>query len=159
MPDEPAEVTSSPVSQRSSLSSAVIDSWGIACQRTVRHSRWRSPDTQEPTTGGYGGKRPQDASKTSRAMKMKLAHRRAWLDARAEKFRKDMLSVYQQVRVLLLLLKHPRVRWYAKAVASGPILYVLSPIQLIPTFIPVIGQMDDLFVVWAGMKLVRKLTP
>ena len=90
---------------------------------------------------------------------MKLAHRRAWLDARAEKFRKDMLSVYQQVRVLLLLLKHPRVRWYAKAVASGPILYVLSPIQLIPTFIPVIGQMDDLFVVWAGMKLVRKLTP
>ena len=38
-------------------------------------------------------------------------------------------------------------------------MYLVSPIQLIPTFIPVIGQMDDLFVLYVGMKLVRKLTP
>jgi uncharacterized membrane protein YkvA (DUF1232 family) len=38
-------------------------------------------------------------------------------------------------------------------------LYVVSPIQVIPTVIPIIGQMDDLVVLWAGMKLVRKFTP
>ncbi len=38
-------------------------------------------------------------------------------------------------------------------------MYLLSPIQVIPTFIPVIGQLDDLFVLLVGMKLVRKLTP
>lgn len=37
--------------------------------------------------------------------------------------------------------------------------YLFSPIQLIPNFIPVIGQSDDLVVLIAGMKLLRILTP
>jgi uncharacterized membrane protein YkvA (DUF1232 family) len=37
--------------------------------------------------------------------------------------------------------------------------YLLSPVQLIPTFIPVIGQLDDIVVLLIGMKLLRRLTP
>jgi uncharacterized membrane protein YkvA (DUF1232 family) len=46
-----------------------------------------------------------------------------------------------------------------RLVAGCAVAYIFSPIQLIPTFIPVIGQLDDLFVLWLGSKLLRKLTP
>jgi uncharacterized membrane protein YkvA (DUF1232 family) len=58
-----------------------------------------------------------------------------------------------------LLLRHPAVPWHAKVVAACSVGYLLSPIQFIPTFIPVIGQLDDLAVLYVGMKLLRVLTP
>jgi uncharacterized membrane protein YkvA (DUF1232 family) len=51
------------------------------------------------------------------------------------------------------------VPWPAKAAAGCSAAYIVSPIQLIPTFIPVIGQMDDLAVLFWGMKAIRKWTP
>jgi len=47
----------------------------------------------------------------------------------------------------------------SRLVAGCAVAYIFSPIQLIPTFIPVIGQLDDLFVLWLGTKLLQKLTP
>jgi uncharacterized membrane protein YkvA (DUF1232 family) len=38
-------------------------------------------------------------------------------------------------------------------------LYIFSPVQLIPTFIPVIGQLDDLAVLWLGMRYLRRFAP
>jgi uncharacterized membrane protein YkvA (DUF1232 family) len=61
-----------------------------------------------------------------------------------------------QLRVIQRALRHPRVPWYAKIVASCTILYVFSPIQLIPNFIPIIGQTDDVLVVSLGIKFLRK---
>ena len=58
-----------------------------------------------------------------------------------------------------LLLADRRVPWCAKAVSGCALLYLVSPIQLIPNFIPVLGQLDDLVVLYLGMKLIRKLTP
>jgi len=63
------------------------------------------------------------------------------------------------VRTLTRLLKHPSVPWPAKLVAGCAVGYLVSPIQLIPTFIPIIGQLDDLLILFLGMKLVYKLTP
>jgi len=37
--------------------------------------------------------------------------------------------------------------------------YVFSPIQLIPNFIPIVGQMDDVLVLYLAIKLLRKLAP
>jgi len=51
------------------------------------------------------------------------------------------------------------VPWYAKAVAGCAVLYVFSPIQLIPNFIPIIGQMDDVLVVSLGIKFLRRCVP
>jgi uncharacterized membrane protein YkvA (DUF1232 family) len=47
--------------------------------------------------------------------------------------------------------------WYVKGLLTLPVMYLCSPIQLIPNFIPVLGQMDDVFVIWITKKSARKL--
>jgi uncharacterized membrane protein YkvA (DUF1232 family) len=66
---------------------------------------------------------------------------------------------FQQFRIIRRALRHPQVPWYAKVVAGCAVLYVFSPIQLIPNFIPIIGQMDDVLVVSLGIKFLRKYVP
>jgi uncharacterized membrane protein YkvA (DUF1232 family) len=49
--------------------------------------------------------------------------------------------------------------WYTKLLAAGVVAYALSPFDLIPDFIPVIGYLDDLILVPSGIALVLKLVP
>jgi uncharacterized membrane protein YkvA (DUF1232 family) len=60
---------------------------------------------------------------------------------------------------LWLAARDPRVPWYAKAVAGSVAAYALSPIDLIPDFIPIIGYLDDLIIVPLGIMLAVKLVP
>jgi uncharacterized membrane protein YkvA (DUF1232 family) len=53
----------------------------------------------------------------------------------------------------------PRVPWYAKALAIAVAGYALSPVDLIPDFIPVLGYIDDLIIVPLGIALVVSLIP
>jgi uncharacterized membrane protein YkvA (DUF1232 family) len=55
--------------------------------------------------------------------------------------------------------RDPRVPWYVKAVAAAVAAYALSPIDLIPDFIPVLGYLDDLVLVPLGILLVLQLIP
>jgi uncharacterized membrane protein YkvA (DUF1232 family) len=55
--------------------------------------------------------------------------------------------------------RDPRVPWYAKAVGACVVAYALSPIDLIPDFIPVLGYLDDLVLVPLGLMLVLRLIP
>lgn len=55
--------------------------------------------------------------------------------------------------------RHPRTPRYAKALAAAVVAYALSPIDLIPDFIPVLGYLDDLIIVPAGIALTLKLVP
>jgi uncharacterized membrane protein YkvA (DUF1232 family) len=71
---------------------------------------------------------------------------------RARRLRREVYTLYFASR-------DPRSPWYAKAVAFGVVAYALSPIDLIPDFIPVIGYLDDLVVVPLGVLLVRRLIP
>jgi len=64
-----------------------------------------------------------------------------------------------EVVALYLAYKHPRTPWYAKALAALIIGYVLSPIDLIPDFIPVVGYLDDLIIIPAGIALLIKIIP
>jgi uncharacterized membrane protein YkvA (DUF1232 family) len=57
------------------------------------------------------------------------------------------------------LFKHPQAPRAAKWVAFAVIAYAVSPIDLIPDFIPVLGQLDDLIIVPLGIALVVRLTP
>ena len=84
---------------------------------------------------------------------------RSWLRGQSAKWNERLRSVIRQTRVMTLILKHPNVPWSAKCVAACALGYILSPIQLIPSFIPVIGQLDDLTVLFLGAKLVRVLVP
>jgi uncharacterized membrane protein YkvA (DUF1232 family) len=65
----------------------------------------------------------------------------------------------RDVVALSLAASNPRVPWYAKALAAAVAAYALSPIDLIPDFIPVLGQLDDLILVPLGIWLVVKLIP
>ncbi len=60
---------------------------------------------------------------------------------------------------LCLVYKDPRVPWYAKVFMVAVIGYALSPIDLIPDFIPVLGYVDDLIIVPAGVFLAIKMIP
>ena len=55
--------------------------------------------------------------------------------------------------------KHPRTPWYAKAVGLFVVAYALSPIDLIPDFIPVLGYVDDVLLLPAFIWLSIKLLP
>lgn len=57
------------------------------------------------------------------------------------------------------LFKHPQTPRAPKLVAIAVLAYALSPIDLIPDFIPVLGLLDDLLLVPLGVALVIKLTP
>ena len=64
----------------------------------------------------------------------------------------------KEAHVFYFVFKHPRTRWYARLVAACTAGYLLSPIQLIPNYIPVIGCLDDVLVVFVGIKLLRRMT-
>lgn len=57
------------------------------------------------------------------------------------------------------LFKHPQTPRAAKLVAIAVIAYAVSPIDLIPDFIPLLGQLDELILLPLGVALVVKLTP
>ena len=57
------------------------------------------------------------------------------------------------------LFKHPDTPRAAKLVAIFVLGYALSPIDLIPDFIPVLGQLDDLILIPLGVALAIRLTP
>src|SRR6202048_1994954 len=60
---------------------------------------------------------------------------------------------------IYLASRDPRVPWYAKFLAIAVAGYALSPIDLIPDFIPVVGYLDDLIIVPLGIWLVVWLIP
>ena len=65
----------------------------------------------------------------------------------------------RETYALYLAYHDPRVPWYAKVVCACTVGYALSPIDLIPDFVPVLGYLDDLIVVPAGIALAIKLIP
>lgn len=77
-----------------------------------------------------------------------LARARAW----AGRLKRDVVALW-------LAARDPRVPWGAKAVAAAVAAYALSPIDLIPDFIPVLGYLDDLVIVPLGILLAVKLIP
>ena len=64
-----------------------------------------------------------------------------------------------EVYALYLAYRDPRVPWYAKAVAACVVGYALSPIDLIPDFIPVLGYLDDLVLIPLGIALALRMIP
>ncbi|MFC3325021.1 YkvA family protein [Mesorhizobium cantuariense] len=66
-------------------------------------------------------------------------------------------SIKRDVVALWIAARDPRVPWYAKLTAGAVAAYALSPIDLIPDFIPVIGYFDDIIIVPLGILLAVKL--
>lgn len=66
--------------------------------------------------------------------------------------RRDVLAVYFAAR-------DPRTPFGVRLLALAVTAYALSPIDLIPDFIPILGQLDDLVIVPIGLSLVARLLP
>ena len=60
---------------------------------------------------------------------------------------------------LYLAARDPRTPWYAKLLAGDIVAYAVSPIDLIPDFVPVLGYLDDLILIPAGIALAIRLVP
>jgi len=74
-------------------------------------------------------------------------------------WKKKAKQLRNDVHALFLASKDPRVPWYAKVFALIIVAYALSPVDLIPDFIPVIGYLDDLILIPAGIILLMKMIP
>jgi uncharacterized membrane protein YkvA (DUF1232 family) len=68
-------------------------------------------------------------------------------------------ALKRDATALWIAARDPRIAWYAKALAGAVAAYALSPIDLIPDFIPVLGLLDDVLIVPAGIWLVVRLIP
>jgi len=68
-------------------------------------------------------------------------------------------TVQRDVHAVYLASRDPRVPWLAKAIAICVAAYAVSPIDLIPDFIPVLGYLDDLILLPLGVMLVVWLIP
>ncbi len=77
---------------------------------------------------------------------------RQTLNAWARKIKRDGLTLW-------FAGKHPGAPWYAKALGMFVVAYALSPIDLIPDFIPVLGYVDDVLLLPALIWLVIRLLP
>lgn len=77
-----------------------------------------------------------------------LNHIQKW----AEALKRDTTALY-------LAARDPRTPWYAKGLVVIIVAYALSPIDLIPDFIPVLGYLDDLLLVPLGLWLAVRLIP
>jgi uncharacterized membrane protein YkvA (DUF1232 family) len=73
--------------------------------------------------------------------------------------RNQAQRLHREAQVYYFVFKHPRVPWYAKVVAACSAGYVFSPIQLIPSYIPVIGFLDDFLVLFVGARLLQRIIP
>ncbi|MCU0928526.1 MAG: YkvA family protein [Burkholderiaceae bacterium] len=73
--------------------------------------------------------------------------------------RADTARLATLLLALWKLFRHPQTPWLPKVVAVLVLAYALSPIDLIPDVIPVLGQLDDLVLVPLGIALAVKLTP
>jgi uncharacterized membrane protein YkvA (DUF1232 family) len=65
-------------------------------------------------------------------------------------------ELFTQFRIIRRAFVHPEVPWYAKVVCGCAVLYIASPIQLIPNFIPIIGQLDDVLLISLSIKLLKR---
>ena len=72
--------------------------------------------------------------------------------ARARALKKEVFAVYFAAR-------DPRTPWYAKGLILLIVAYSLSPIDLIPDFVPVLGYLDDLIIVPGGIWLAIRMIP
>jgi uncharacterized membrane protein YkvA (DUF1232 family) len=68
-------------------------------------------------------------------------------------------AIKRDVHALWLAARDPRTPWYAKALALGIAAYALSPIDLIPDFIPVLGYLDDAILLPLAIMLAVRLVP
>jgi uncharacterized membrane protein YkvA (DUF1232 family) len=76
-----------------------------------------------------------------------------------ERLKSHARALKNETQAVYLAAKDPRTPWYAKAIAICTVAYAFSPIDLIPDFVPILGYLDDVIIVPAGIALAIRLIP
>ena len=76
-----------------------------------------------------------------------------------EKIKARAKTLKVEALTLGLAVGHPRTPWYAKVLVAGFVAYIVTPVDLIPDFIPVLGLVDDILFIPVAIWLARKLVP
>ena len=76
-----------------------------------------------------------------------------------ENFKKRVRNLKEETYALYLAARHPDTPWYAKLFVAGVVAYALSPIDLIPDFVPVLGYLDDLILIPLGIAVAIRMIP
>jgi uncharacterized membrane protein YkvA (DUF1232 family) len=79
--------------------------------------------------------------------------------ARLSPWRQKVKQLKTETYALYLAYRDPRTPWYARIFAALVVGYALSPLDLIPDFIPILGLLDDLVLIPLGILLARHLIP
>jgi uncharacterized membrane protein YkvA (DUF1232 family) len=72
--------------------------------------------------------------------------------ARARRLKVELFALY-------LAARHPRTPWYAKLVVAGFVAYAVTPVDLVPDAIPILGLVDDLIFVPLAIALAVRFVP
>lgn len=76
-----------------------------------------------------------------------------------EKLKSRARNLQADVQALLLAFRDPRTPWAARGLIALVVAYALSPIDLIPDFIPILGYLDDLILLPLGVALAIRMIP
>jgi len=76
-----------------------------------------------------------------------------------EKVKARAKALKLEALTLGLAIAHPRTPWYAKVIVAGLVAYVVTPVDLIPDFIPILGLVDDILFIPVAIWLARKFVP
>jgi uncharacterized membrane protein YkvA (DUF1232 family) len=76
-----------------------------------------------------------------------------------EVWRQRARRLKRETYALVLAARHPQVPWHTKALVLAVVGYALSPLDLIPDFVPIIGFLDDFILIPLGIALVLRLMP
>ncbi|MBN1612703.1 MAG: DUF1232 domain-containing protein [Polyangiaceae bacterium] len=139
-------------------------------QRASRIGEQLSRHLAEVPVFGFG---KETSSRAKRALEhwskrvtirsiVKLVVHRKRVKATLQEIPVRMQRVTNQVRLVLELIDdfadgtYREVPWHSMAVAAGAILYSVSPTDLVPDVLPLVGSVDDLFVLGIALKLIEK---
>ncbi len=135
------------------LNLAAVPPHAAGCRETAAPTVEATTTRTEQTVGAHGccvwSSLLAQTDPPGPTARPELLHRlREW----ARLLKRDTYALY-------LAARHPRTPWYAKVLAGAVVAYALSPFDLIPDFIPVIGYLDDLIIVPLGIAAVVRLIP
>ena len=82
-----------------------------------------------------------------------------WMEQFSDTWKQKARQLKVEVYALYLAYRDPRVSWAARIFTACVVAYALSPIDLIPDFIPVIGYLDDLILIPLGVKIALSMIP
>ncbi len=77
----------------------------------------------------------------------------------AIRWTRQLNALQTELYTLYHAMKHAQVPWIAKAVAAGAVAYQVSPIQLIPDWVPVLGLADNFIALAVALAFLRAVTP